>query len=132
MNPTNLETALGYFRAIERGDLVAALDVYAPNAVQTEWPNLLKPKGDRRDPSQLARDFNRGKTLLASQSYEILNHAVKGECVMVEVLWRGTLAIDLGPLKAGSVMQANSAIAFEFHAGKIVAQRNYDCFAAFN
>jgi len=40
----------------------------------------------------------------------------------------GKLAISFGSLQAGSEMRAHSAMFFEFKDGKIVSQKNYDCF----
>ena len=51
-----------------------------------------------------------------------------GDRVSVEVLWTGTLALAFGALAVGSQMRAHSAMFFEFKDGKIVSQRNYDCF----
>ncbi|MBV9480089.1 MAG: hypothetical protein JO249_04970 [Acidobacteria bacterium] len=48
--------------------------------------------------------------------------------VALEVLWVGKLAVSFGTLAAGSEMRAHSAMFFEFKEGKIVSQRNYDCF----
>lgn len=48
--------------------------------------------------------------------------------VALEVLWIGKLAVPLGNLQAGSEMRAHSAMFLEFRDGKIVDQRNYDCF----
>jgi hypothetical protein len=44
------------------------------------------------------------------------------------VLWTGKLAIPFGSLPAGSEMRAHSAMFIQFKVGKIVSQRNYDCF----
>ena len=51
-----------------------------------------------------------------------------GDRVSVEVLWTGTLALAFGSLAVGSQMRAHSAMFFQFRDGKIVSQRNYDCF----
>jgi ketosteroid isomerase-like protein len=48
--------------------------------------------------------------------------------VALEVLWTGNLAISYGTLKEGSQMRAHVAVFLEFRDGKIVNQRNYDCF----
>jgi ketosteroid isomerase-like protein len=127
----HVDVARAYLRAIERGDVETVLACYHPDVVQIEWPNRLKPKGDRRAIGQLAADLERGKAILRSQSYEILNVGAAPNYVIFEVLWRGTLAIDRGALKAGDDMVAHSAIAFTFDNGKITSQRNYDCFDAF-
>ncbi len=126
-----IERVEAYLRAIERGDLEAVLACYAPDAVQVEWPNRLKSEGAERGLSQVASDFERGRALLASQSYEIVR-ALEGEgYALVEMIWRGRLAVSMGHLKAGSEMLAHSAVAFDFDGDHITAQRNYDCFDPF-
>ena len=42
--------------------------------------------------------------------------------------WSGTLAVLVGMLGAGDQMRARFAVFLEFQDGKIVRQRNYDCF----
>lgn len=96
-----------------------------------EWPNRLKSKGDRRTIGQLSADFEKGKALLSSQSYEILHQAEGDSYAVVEVLWTGKLAVPIGKLSPGDEMVAHSSIAFEFKDGLIVSQRNYDCFEEF-
>jgi ketosteroid isomerase-like protein len=130
--PASLTTIVrSYLRAIETGDLEGVLACYAPGAVQVEWPNRLKSKGDRRGLEEMARDFSRGKALLSSQSYEILNEAEGTSYVVVELLWKGVLAVPVGKLAAGAEMISHSAVAFNFEDGLIVSQRNYDCFEEF-
>jgi ketosteroid isomerase-like protein len=131
MTQSLLAIAKAYLRGIEEGDLDAVIQCYAPHAEQIEWPNRLKSKGDRRGPEQMAADFARGKGLLAAQSYEVLDYAEKENYLILEVLWRATLAVPLGNLAKGDEMVAHSAIAFSFEDGKIVSQRNYDCFEEF-
>jgi len=46
----------------------------------------------------------------------------------VEARWTGTLAQAIGPIPAGTIMKARFVQFFEFRAGRIVAQRDYDCF----
>ena len=78
--------------------------------------------------AQAAEAFEKGRKIFAGQTYEITNAAVTGNIVALEVLWTGTLAIPFGTLTAGSQMRCHSAMFLEFRNGKIVAQRNYDCF----
>ena len=54
----------------------------------------------------------------------------EGNFVIMEVLWTGKLAIAVGTLPEGGEMKAHFAVFLEFGGGKIVAQRNYDCFEA--
>lgn len=122
---------LRYFRAIETDDLVALQSLLAPDIEQIEWPNQIKLKGDRRNLTQLSADFERGRGLLRTQSYEIISLTDTPDRTIAEVLWRGVLAVPLGALKPGDEMQAHSAIVFAFTDGLISSQRNYDCFEPF-
>jgi ketosteroid isomerase-like protein len=126
-----LDVVRAYLKGIEQGDVDAVLRCYASAAVQVEWPNRLKSKGDKRTIEQLGVDFEKGKALLSSQSYDVLKFAEADDYVSIELLWRGTLAVPLGSLAAGDEMVAHSSIAFEFSNGRIVSQRNYDCFEEF-
>ena len=76
----------------------------------------------------MAEAFEKGRKLLATQSYEIRSSVADRDRLSIEVLWTGTLAIAFGSLLAGSQMRAHSAMFFEFRDGKIASQRNYDCF----
>lgn len=76
----------------------------------------------------MAEAFEKGRKLLSSQTYEIKNSVVDGDRITIEVLWTGTLAMPLSDLAAGSQMRAYSAMFFQFNDGKIISQRNYDCF----
>jgi ketosteroid isomerase-like protein len=126
-----IDVVRAYFRGIEQGDLSAVLACYWDDAVQIEWPNRLKARGDRRGIAQLATDFAKGRALLSRQSYEVERFAETANYVVVEVLWRGTLAMPVGKLAAGDMMVAHSSIAFDFRDGRITSQRNYDCFEEF-
>ncbi len=51
-----------------------------------------------------------------------------GDRVVIEAVWVGTLAMPVEAIPAGGEMRAYFAMFLEFRDGKIVAQRNYDCF----
>jgi len=53
-----------------------------------------------------------------------------GNQVAVEARWASTLARAIGPIAAGTVMRARFGQFFEIRDGRIVKQRNYDCFDA--
>ena len=103
-----------------------------PEALQIEYPNRLKAKGDRRGLEKMSADFERGRQLLKSQRYKLESATANGAMVAVQVLWTGVLAVPLGGLKAGATMSAHSAIFFEFREGRILRQFNYDCFEDFS
>jgi hypothetical protein len=53
---------------------------------------------------------------------------VDGDRAAVEFAWSGKLAVSVGTLSAGTVMRGRFASFLEFHDGRIIAQRSYDCF----
>lgn len=124
----NLAAARRYLKGLEDGDLAAVAELFAPDVEQIEFPNLLKPKGDRRGRAALAADGEKGRSLLSEQTYEVRNAVAVGEHVALEAFWRGVLAVPLAGLAAGGVMTAHSAIFLDFENGRIRGQRNYDCF----
>lgn len=50
---------------------------------------------------------------------------------LVETLWSGEVAIDVGHLKKDQKLSAHCAIRFDFEHGKIIRQVNYDCYEPF-
>jgi ketosteroid isomerase-like protein len=128
---TNLDAARQYLAAIERGAVGDELaQFFAPEVVQEEFPNRVVPDGKRRKLAAILEAAERGQKVLTAQRFEVRSAVATGERVILEVLWVGTLAIPFGTIPAGGEMRAYSAIFLEFRAGKIVAQRNYDCFEA--
>ncbi|MCY4075003.1 MAG: nuclear transport factor 2 family protein [Acidobacteria bacterium] len=125
---SHVQKARQLLEALERfdGDAVAAL--YAEDVEQVEMPNRLKPEGDRRGRAQLLSDLERSKGILRSQKYEVSNAVDAGALVMVEYVWSGVLAVPMGSLAAGDTLRGNCAMSLEFRDGRIVRQRNYDCF----
>jgi ketosteroid isomerase-like protein len=123
------ELALRYVDALSRGatgDELAAF--YAPDVVQEEFPNRLAPQGVRRDLTAILAAADRGQQVMAAQRYKILNTVADGDRVALEFRWAGTLAAPAAGLPAGAEMRGRFAVFFEFRDGRIVAQRNYDCF----
>lgn len=124
-----MELTRRYFAALEGGATGEALAAcYAPEVVQEEFPNRLTPHGARRDLAAILDAAERGQQVMASQRYEILHALADGNRVAVEFRWSGTLTIPVGPLPAGAEMRGRFACFLEFRDGRIVAQRNYDCF----
>ena len=69
-----------------------------------------------------------GQKVLSSQSFEIHNEVESGHQVALEVTWAGTLKVPVQSLPVGAKMRARFAVFLEFRDGRIVTQRNYDCF----
>ena len=127
----NLVTARAYLKALEDGRPQDAQALFDPDIVQIEHPNGLKPNGDRRTAAMMAADGQRGLKILERQTYDIVNAIADGDRVSLEVLWTGVLAIPLRDLKPGDEMRCFSGIFLDFKDGRIVGQRNYDCFPPF-
>ncbi|HEX7894955.1 MAG TPA: nuclear transport factor 2 family protein [Terriglobales bacterium] len=128
MPESHLEKLRRYLKSIETGEFAYVAELFSASAMVEQLPNRIYPNGIRSGVSRMAEAFEKGRKLLSSQSYEIKNSVVNGDKVSLEVLWTGKLAISFGSLAAGSEMRAHSAMFFEFADGKIVSQRNYDCF----
>lgn len=123
------EIVRAYLKTIERrGDSLA---FFTEDAVQEEFPNALVPSGARRTLADLRAANDRGRGVLSSETYEIVNLVKSGDLVAAEVLWRGVLAMPLRSLKPGDAMKARFAVFFEFQGDKIRRQRNCDCFEPF-
>jgi len=65
---------------------------------------------------------------MTSQKYEIRNELASGDKVALEIDWTGTLAVPFQTISTGGQMRAYFAAFLEFKDGKIVPQRNYDCY----
>lgn len=125
----NIRTAVRYHQAVSRfaaGEELAAF--FHPDAVHTQLPNALFPDGTVRHLPDLIAAVQQGHKLLAEQHFEVINAVAAGAQVALEVTWSGTLAVSLGDLTAGQVLRAHIAAFLEFRDGKIIAQRNYDCY----
>jgi ketosteroid isomerase-like protein len=117
--------------AIETGDEGVLRGIYAHDAVQVEHPNRLKPKGDRRQIDMMMADLKRGKALLRSEHYEVLEATAAGDVVALRVKWTGVLNMTVGALQPGDSMVCESAIFLRFQGDRVVEQHNYDCFEDF-
>lgn len=131
MSGNLLTVAQLLFAAIERGDREALLRLYAEDAVQIEYPNRLKSKGDRRPPSAMAADLAKGKAILRKERYTVVNAVEAADALALQVAWEGVLAVPIGALKPGDTMRTFSGMFLKFRDGKIVEQHNYDCFEDF-
>lgn len=129
---SQLDFVRRYLAAIEQGATGEALAAfYTPDAVQVEFPNRLVPNGTRRDLAAILDGAVRGQKVLSAQNYEIVSAVESGDCMALELIWTGTLAVPIGSLPAGGTMRAQFAVFIDFRDGRIASQRNYDCFDPF-
>ena len=129
---SNIDLAKAYLQAIENmADCQELAQFLAPDVIQQEFPNRITPHGATRDLQDMLEGCERGKLIMRSQTYEIHDIFEQGDMVILEVAWTGVLGIELSTLKKGDQMRARFAVFLEFENGKIVRQRNYDCFEPF-
>lgn len=125
----NLGHAGSYLDAISRGVTGEALAAFfTPDVLQKEFPNRLVPQGAQRDLAAILEAAERGQKVMSAQRYELVHAVASGNDVALEVRWTGTLAVAFGSVPAGGELRARFAVFLEFRDGKIVRQRNYDCF----
>lgn len=125
----DIRTALRYHEAVARLAAPEELKQFLhPDMVHTQLPNALFPDGTVRGLGETLTASQQARTLLSGQRYEVINAVASGDQVALEVTWSGTLAVPFGDQPAGSVLRAHIAAFLEFRDGRIVAQRNYDCY----
>ncbi len=128
----NLATVRAYLKAIERFDLESAAALLDPEIIQTEYPNKLYANGQVRRREDMLRDLPKGRQVLRSQAYPIETILASEDRVVVETRWQGVLNVPLGRLQPGDSMVAHICMVFTLAGGKIVAQKNYDCYEDFS
>ncbi len=129
---SNLDVARQYLQAIEQGATGDALaSFFDPEIIQTEFPNRLTPKGTKRGLAAILDAAKQGEKVMLSQDYRILRELATGDYIVLEGLWEGMLAFPFQTMSPGQMLRAHFAIFLKFRNGKIVEQRNYDCFEPF-
>lgn len=128
---SNMAIVRAYIAAVEQLDLERVAELIDPAIVQTEYPNKLYAKGQVRGREDMLRDLPRARTVLRSQSYPIGSIFAAGNMVAVETRWEGILNVPLGRLQPGDAMVAHISMIFTLKDGRIVAQKNYDCYEDF-
>jgi len=107
----------------------AALEALVhPEARFVEHPNLIAPTGRWRDAPAAHAAREHSRSLLSGHRFDVHEHIVAGDRVVTRATWTGTLAIDAGPLPAGSELSAECCMVFTVRDGQILRQENYDCY----
>jgi ketosteroid isomerase-like protein len=125
----NLAIAKRYLKAIESAasaDEMASF--FASEIVLEIFPSRFFPKGSQDNLAGICAAVERGKKAMSSQKYAIRNTVASGDKVALEVNWVGTLALPFQSIPIGGQMRAHFAMFLQFKDGKIVSQRNYDCY----
>ena len=129
----NEHTVIQFLKMLENRTFSDELEnFYHPIAEQIEYPNALTKQCATRNLSELKTAAEKGAQVLTKEEYEVKNLISTTDTVVLECIWKGTLAIPIGNIEAGGKMKAYFAQIFEFKDGKIYRQRNYDCFEPFS
>jgi ketosteroid isomerase-like protein len=129
----NVVLAQDYLRAVESmGPAEDVARFYSPEIEFHEFPNRIVPSGRVRRRADLQAAYGQAQKLLRSQRYEVRRIVENGDDVAVELEWTGVLAVPAMNLSAGHEMRAFVAMFLTFRDGKIVSQRNYDCYPPFD
>jgi ketosteroid isomerase-like protein len=103
---------------------------FTSDVVLEELPNRVVPLARGAAWLKHWRGRERGKKIMSRQIYKITRGMADQGRVALEVEWVGTLAAAFGTIPAGGQMKAFLAVFLDFRDGKIIKQRNYDCFEA--
>jgi ketosteroid isomerase-like protein len=129
-SPTeNLALARRYLKAIESGASAEEMaQFFAPEVIVEIFPSKFFPNGSRDNLTGILAAAKRGRKAMTTQTYAVRNALASGDQVALEVDWTGTLAVPFQTIPAGGQMRAHFAAFLQFKDGKIVSQRNYDCY----
>ena len=126
----NVEVVERFLAAFDRrwpaADELAEL--LAPDVRFIERPNLINPAGSEGDGAAMRAALDRGRQLLAWQSYGVRDHIASGDIVVTRMRWSGELAVDAGPWPAGTRMAAWCVAHYRLGAGRIVHIEQHDCY----
>ena len=130
---SNADKVRAYIAAVERFDEAAAFALLHPDMTFHELPNRIRPRGGTDDLRAVQEGFKRaaeGK-VLRRQRFIITDLIEAGDRVVVEARWEGDVAIPIGRLQPGDTMIAHICMLFRLVDGRIIEQRNYDCYEDF-
>lgn len=128
----NEQLVVDFLKMVEERKSAEELDrFYHPEVQQIEYPNSIVKNTVIRSLEDLKAGSERGKSILTKEEYEIIQLHSSGNVVILEAIWTGTLAVAIGNLPVGGKITAHFAQFFEFRDGRILKQRNYDCFDPF-
>ena len=133
MASSNSSLARQYLLAVASlGPFDDVANFFSPDIVFQEFPNRIAPQGRVRRAADLRAAYEQGRQLLRSQTYTVQRIVEAGDEIAVELEWVGTLAVPVMNLPAGSEMKAFVAMFLTFRDGRIISQRNYDCYLPFD
>jgi len=132
MTSSNIARMHDYLQAVAAMGSSGPVDeFFSPNVIIQEFPNRIAPEGRLRRGEELRAAYEQGRKMLQSQRYTVKRAIEAGDELAVELEWSGVLAVPVMNLPAGSEMKAYVAMFLTFRDGKIISQRNYDCYLPF-
>ena len=87
--------------------------------------------GQHGDRATSLRAVELSRTLLSHARFAVHSHLVHGDTVASRLTWRGRLAIDAGPLKAGVKLTAHISQHTTVRDGRIFRTESFDCYGPF-
>lgn len=118
--------------ALEAGAHGEALrDMFTPDAITIEHPNLINPRGARTDLEQMLANSVAGAGLLREQRYDVIDVVEAGELAVFRLLWTGVIARSVGPFAEDQVLTAHIAQFVRVSGGRISSIETYDCYEPF-
>jgi ketosteroid isomerase-like protein len=133
MTSSNIARARQYLEAVGAGESIEKMfEFYADDVVIQEFPNRIAPQGRTRGTADIRAAYEQGRKIMRSQTYRVQRAVESGDEVAIELEWTGVLAVPVMGLPAGSEMKAFVAMFLTFRSGRIVSQRNYDCYPPFD
>ena len=132
VHPSPTDLARQLHAALERGAHGDELrDLFTDDAITLEHPNQLKPSGATADLATMLAASAAGASLLATQRYEIRDAIEQGDTAAIRLEWRGVIAQDAGPFRAGQELVAHIAQFVSARDGRIAAIETFDCYEPF-
>lgn len=129
MTSPNVASTHVYLRAVaSMGSFEEVAQFFTPDVIFQEFPNRISPHGRVSRAAEMQTGYENGRAIMRSQVYEVKRIVESGDEIAVELDWTGVLAVPLLGLLAGTEVRAFVAMFLTFRDGKIVSQRNYDCY----
>ena len=108
------------------GDRLRAF--FHPDAEQVEFPSLMRPEGHRRPLDEMLAGADLGLAMIRDQRYDVHHVVEQGDHVAVQLTWTATMAVDAGPVPAGTDLVAHVAAFYVFRDRLVLRQSSYDCY----
>ena len=130
---TNAEIVRAYIGAVESFDEPAAFALLHPEMTFHELPNRIRPGGGVDHLEAMRAGFRRAaeRKVLSGQRYIVADLIEANDRIVVEARWEGDLVIPVGKLQPGDTLVAHLCMVFRLRDGRIIEQRNYDCYEDF-